>query len=711
MGIKNLVDKIFNKKIVQSITSGGDIIPAYIAGREYYPDANYSDLLKKNISWVYACASKNASVCAGVPLRLYAVNKKFTGRQITPSEQKRFKQTAHLIKYINRSDGVAVEIIEHPFLDVIKSVNAYMNQFDLTESLVQCLDIVGNAYWYIVKDNLGIIQEIWPLMPHKVSIIPSSENFIRGYKYSISPGNEKIFQPDEIVHFKNTNIKDYFYGMGCLEACIMAADLNENIQLFENRLMANKAVPDVALILPKDSGLPSEEEQRRTKKEWKRRYGGINNAGGLAIFAGGADIKQLQLSPREINYLSGRKVAKEEIAAIFGVPLSKLTVEDVNRANAEAGDYAYYKDTISPKLKKIEQKINEKILPIYSDDLFVAFDNCVPEDKEYLLKEREVNLRMGVITINEERGRLGLPPVSWGDAPMNMFSLTNTMDAGNDESLNVENEKSIKDLPSAGFIPRIIKRMTRSVKSLLNQIENRIVNEIKGGGNLHPDDVVSGALNGQLLAKQIGNDLTPYWRIVIEYAGQRAIADINRRISGGKKTINKKPRSFVFDIENANIPLVINKHRQGMVSGFIRRTADMIRELIVNAINDNMSAAEIAGVIKSKFDDIEDYAAERIARTEMIWAYNQGTIEGWKQTDGVVIGKKWLLTDDDRLCEYCESMADQITELNENFLNKGDILRGKEGGELNIDYEDIEHPPLHPNCRCSMVSILSDEYE
>ena len=28
-----------------------------------------------------------------------------------------------------------------------------------------------------------------------------------------------------------------------------------------------------------------------------------------------------------------------------------------------------------------------------------------------------------------------------------------------------------------------------------------------------------------------------------------------------------------------------------------------------------------------------------------------------------------------------------------------------------MDYEDIDGPPLHPNCRCSMQPKLDDEYE
>ena len=82
-------------------------------------------------------------------------------------------------------------------------------------------------------------------------------------------------------------------------------------------------------------------------------------------------------------FLQGRKWTREEICNCYGVPISKLTTDNVNRANAESGDYSYMKDTILPRLKKIEQKLNEQLLPMYDDRLFCAFDNPVPADKHY----------------------------------------------------------------------------------------------------------------------------------------------------------------------------------------------------------------------------------------------------------------------------------------------------------------------------------------
>jgi len=44
-------------------------------------------------------------------------------------------------------------------------------------------------------------------------------------------------------------------------------------------------------------------------------------------------------------------------------------------------------NAILPRLRRIEQKLNEKMLPLFDDKLFVAFDNPVADDKEYGFKK------------------------------------------------------------------------------------------------------------------------------------------------------------------------------------------------------------------------------------------------------------------------------------------------------------------------------------
>jgi len=66
-------------------------------------------------------------------------------------------------------------------------------------------------------------------------------------------------------------------------------------------------------------------------------------------------------------------------------------------------------------------------------------------------------------------------------------------------------------------------------------------------------------------------------------------------------------------------------------------------------------------------------------------------------------------------CEFCEAASKAFSKnavgLGESFYAKGSVLVGADGGEMKLDYEDIQGPPLHPNCRCSLQPRLRQDLE
>ena len=158
------------------------------------------------------------------------------------------------------------------------------------------------------------------------------------------------------------------------------------------------------------------------------KYRGAKNAGSTPLFDNDLKFESVAVNPKDLFSAIASKTSREEIAAAFGVPLSLITVESVNRSNAESGNYAYFRDTISPRLKFIEEKVTETILPKYAQSptakLFCAFDNPVKEDNEQIRKQHETNLKWGVSSINEIRKEQGMSPTDDGDrriVPSNMI--------------------------------------------------------------------------------------------------------------------------------------------------------------------------------------------------------------------------------------------------------------------------------------------------
>ena len=123
------------------------------------------EMVKAYSSWVYACASKNASTCAQIPLRLFVVKtgkSKFTvtrTKEISNETRKWLYSNPYLSKWTQKAVDIE-EVTEHPFLDLVRSVNPWMNEFELRELTVLFQELTGNCYWYlvIIQNLLKIIN-------------------------------------------------------------------------------------------------------------------------------------------------------------------------------------------------------------------------------------------------------------------------------------------------------------------------------------------------------------------------------------------------------------------------------------------------------------------------------------------------------------------------------------------------------------------------
>ena len=94
------------------------------------------------------------------------------------------------------------------------------------------------------------------------------------------------------------------------------------------------------------------------------------------------------------------------------------------------------------------------------------------------------------------------------------------------------------------------------------------------------------------------------------------------------------------------------------------------------------------------------YRGYLIARTELAFAYNQGSYEGIKQAQaagymGTVV-KIWSTADDERTCEECGGLEGKTIGIDDDFDFKTKLST--------IRTPTIKRvPPAHPSCRCAVI--------
>jgi hypothetical protein len=161
----------------------------------------------------------------------------------------------------------------------------------------------------------------------------------------------------------------------------------------------------------------------------------------------------------------------------------------------------------------------------------------------------------------------------------------------------------------------------------------------------------------------------------------------------------------VFDFTNPEVQKWVDRAATRLADGVGDTTVVRVSALIDKGLEEGLTVDELADRIEQK--GFDPGRARTIARTESTRAYTEGQVEAWKQT-GMVTGKKWNVAPD--ACPFCEAIEqqDQTKGMSDPFYKVGDTITGSDGSQFVVNFENVTGPPLHPNCRCTIVPVLED---
>ena len=104
--------------------------------------------------------------------------------------------------------------------------------------------------------------------------------------------------------------------------------------------------------------------------------------------------------------------------------------------------------------------------------------------------------------------------------------------------------------------------------------------------------------------------------------------------------------------------------------------------------------------------------ATMLARTGTIWAMNEGAVQ--RYANAGVTSYTWLVSKDDLTCPWCLEMDGRTVRTGDSFWGRGSEfgvqVPRSGGGTVQRSLRlpgDVKHPPLHPNCRCTLVPNLT----
>ena len=649
-------------------------------------------------SWVYAAASTIASNLASLDFKPYQLKK----------------------------DGTWEDAPENELYRVLQKPNAYMSATNLREFTVLNLDLTGNGYIALERGGTKNILEAWPLPAAYVKPVSKPDRFIDHYVYEVN-GKQIKYAYDEIIHFRYANPVEFKYGQGSITALknSIAADLYADA--WNRFFFQNSARPDSIL---ETEGTLDPATRDRIRESWKAMFQGSKKRGKTALLEAGVKYKEINRTPKDLDFLALRKNAREEILGAMGVPPSMVGIlEYANYANLKEQTQIFWKHTILPKARAFADTLTLRAGQLTGDDSIVfqpetSNVEALRADENQRAQTAKIYADMG-IPVNQIIDALDLPfeEIEGGDVPhfpsQQQVAVTADQqpaqqDAGQQPEGKAVRSKSLdenrvmiwKQFDNA--LSRHEDTMRSAMRGFFKKQKARVLKEIiDNKGKLLAGTGLKG-IDGLVMRKDIRDTMRVIFNLNTENEDLRKSSEgiikgtyVDFALSAGRK-INP---TFDFTTpDHYAIDWITNKATklsQDINSNTLESISDEVVQAVHDAVAQGYSESETIADIASRIDDVYQFAvetrAERIARTEIIGASNAGAIDGMKKNGAT--GKEWLATPDAKT-------RDTHAALNGTVVKMGEPFEAENGAKLMFPGDPGADVGEIVNCRCTVLSVF-----
>jgi len=274
-------------------------------------------------------------------------------------------------------------VLSHAALDLWNKPNGFYTQSEFVEAGAQHKQLTGEQWWVIARNERSTLPlEMWPVRPDRMRPVPDPETFLSGYMYTGPDGQEIALRIEDVIFIRTPHPEDPYRGIGPVQALLTDLDAVRYSAEWNRNFFLNSAEPGGIIEVPNSLG---DNEFDELRERWNEQHKGIANAHRVAILEHGKWVDR-KFTQRDMQFAELRGISSEIIREGFGFPKPMTgAVDDVNRANAEAGEVMFARWLVVPDLEAVKDALNYRLLPLYgatATGLEFDYVNPVPEDVE-----------------------------------------------------------------------------------------------------------------------------------------------------------------------------------------------------------------------------------------------------------------------------------------------------------------------------------------
>jgi len=341
------------------------ILPVRMSGKPIWSEWDTDTAITRGLKSsgiVYTCIMRNANAIASIPWQAQRKSR----------------------------DGKWVHVPEHQLQRLIDRPNPFWTRQRLVTLNVMELLLSGNSVVCKVRLKPGEVPiNLFTVRPQRIMPIPTKDIHVSAYSVLAADGKRYVLGSNDAIHHMLPDPSCPYWGLSPMQAASRSIDVDRESADWQKSMLENHMVPPGVFTI---EGSMLDEEFDEHRAMMAEQYQGALNSRSPLLLGGEVKWQQLSTTAAELDFKESRKLTREEIASVFGVPppvvglLDRATYNNIETARA-----IWWEDTLLPLIASLGDMYTIQLANEWGDDMRLWPDTSkVPALLYHLLKQMQV---------------------------------------------------------------------------------------------------------------------------------------------------------------------------------------------------------------------------------------------------------------------------------------------------------------------------------
>lgn len=330
-----------------------------------FPNRNSERVTKYNlkesyriVSWVYACVNVIAESISGVPLKFYNAP--------PDDDQKKEVDKNHPVNKLF-TPPKPMEILTRE--DYIKMIFANLGVFG---EVFSPFDFASGSAKSRVPQNI----DVWA--PFFFEANRDEAGNLKTWKWQRYGKDGKQLPPvtladGEVLQFKYYEPHNRLRGLTPLAPGRLSLEQEINMSVWNAGFFQGGLRNPIVILLKQMLG--TGQNRKNFLDQIRNDYTGFVKGHGPLVLEGGADARPLLQSVKDLDFIEGKNLTREEICALYGVPPALVGIfRYANYANSREQTRLFWINTLVPKMRLFRNVLQVGLLDKYWPGVYADFD-------------------------------------------------------------------------------------------------------------------------------------------------------------------------------------------------------------------------------------------------------------------------------------------------------------------------------------------------